>query len=171
LITKRIQYSGGSGLIPFTEAAIDRIYSRTGGFPREVLKLCDRLVKTSLEKNLDTIDQHLIEEHREIEVPKVRVQEPKVSFTPKPPSEDQFKGLPYKQRKIVELLSRKDWLTPTAIVDEIGYDRYKSKSHAIRSVNNILRRLKLDGFVQREARGKAFMYALTPKVKTLFVES
>ncbi len=29
----------------------------------------------------------------------------------------------------------------------------------------------LDGYVQRESRGKAFMYALTPKVKTLFVES
>lgn len=171
LIRKRIENVGGSGTIPFSEAAIDRIYSRTGGFPREVIKMCNRLVNTALEKELDIIDEKDIEEHREIELPKVRVDEPKVTFSPKPPSEEQFRGLPYKQGKIVEVLSRKDWLTPTAISEELGYEKYKSKNHAIRSVNNILRRLMLDGFVQREARGKAFMYALTPKVKTLFVES
>jgi len=171
LIQKRIESVGGKGIGPFTDAALEKIYERTGGFPREVLKLCDRLVNTALEKNLDVVDAKDIEEHREIELPKVRVEEPVVTFMPKPPSEEQFRSLPYKQRKILESLSKKDWLTPTAIVDEMDMKSYKSKGHAIRSANNILKRLMLDGYVQRESRGKAFMYALTPKVKTMFVQS
>jgi len=171
LIKKRIENVKGRGILPFTDDALDRIYKRTGGFPREVLKLCDRLVNSALEKNLDVITLKDIEEHKEIELPKVRLEEPVVTFMPKPPSGEQLRNLPYKQRKILELLSKKDWLTPTAIVEELEMKGYRSKGHAIRSVNNILRRLMLDGYVQREARGKAFMYALTPKVKTLFVQT
>jgi len=171
LIKKRIENVEGRGVSPFTDDALDRIYDKTGGFPREVLKLCDRLVNSALEKNLDVITLKNIEEHKEIELPKMRLEEPVVTFMPKPPSEEQLRNLPYKQKKILELLSKKDWLTPTAIVEELDMKGYRSKGHAIRSVNNILRRLMLDGYVQREARGKAFMYALTPKLKTLFVES
>ena len=171
LIKKRIESVGGKGILPFTEDAIGRIYEKTGGFPREVLKLCDRLVNSALEKNLDAITLKDIEEHKEIELPKVRLEEPVVTFIPKPPSDEQIRNLPHKQRKILELLAGKDWLTPTTIVEELEMKSYKSKGHAIRSVNNILRRLMLDGYVQREGRGKAFMYALTPKVKTLFVQN
>lgn len=171
LIQKRIESVGGNGVEPFTDAALEKIYERTGGFPREVLKLCDRLVNTALEKNLDVVDDKDIEEHKEMELPKVRVEEPVVTFMPKPPSEEQIRNLPYKQRKILEILSKKDWLTPTAIVEESDMKSYKSKGHAIRSINNILKRLMLDGYVQRESRGKAFMYALTPKVRTMFVQS
>lgn len=171
LIQKRIENVGGKGIEPFTDAALEKIYERTGGFPREVLKLCDRLVNTALEKDLDSIDAKVIEDHKEIELPKVRVDEPVVTFMPKPPSEEQIRNLPYKQRTILEILSKKDWLTPTAIVEELDMKSYKSKGHAIRSINNILKRLMLDGYVQRESRGKAFMYALTPKVRTMFVQS
>ena len=171
LIQKRIENAGGKGIEPFTDAALEIIYERTGGFPREVLKLCDRLINTAMEKNLDVIDAKDIGEHREIELPKVRVDEPVVTFTPKPPSEEQIRNLPYKQRVILELLSKKDWLTPTAIVEESDMKSYKSKGHAIRSINNILIRLMREGYVQRESRGTAFMYALTPKVRTMFVQS
>jgi len=171
LIKKRIEAAGGSGILPFTDAAIERIYERTGGFPREILKLCDRLVNSALERGLEVIGVKDIEEHKEIELPKVRLEEPVVTFMPKPPSEEQVRNLPYKQRKILELLSKKDWLTPTAIVEELDMKAYKTKGHAIRSINNILKRLMLEGYVQRESRGKAFMYALTPKVKTLFVQT
>jgi type II secretory pathway predicted ATPase ExeA len=171
LLQKRIEDIGGKGVEPFTDAALEKIYERTGGFPREVLKFCDRLVNSALEKGLDVIDAKDIEEHREIEMPKVRVEEPVVTFMPKPPTEEQFRTLPFKQRKILELLSKKDWLTPTAVVEELDMKSYKSKGHAIRSFNNILKRLMLDGYVQRESRGKAFMYALTPKVKTMFVQA
>jgi type II secretory pathway predicted ATPase ExeA len=172
LVQKRIESAGGQGIAPFTDAALEIIYERTGGFPREILKMCDRLVNTALEKNLDVVDSKDIEEqHREIELPKVRVEEPVVTFMPKPPSEEQIRNLPFKQRAILEILSKRDWLTPTAIVDESDMKTYKSKGHAIRSINNILKRLMLDGYVQRESRGKAFMYALTPKVRTMFVQS
>jgi type II secretory pathway predicted ATPase ExeA len=172
LIRKRIESVGGKGIHPFTNSAIEKIYERTGGFPREVLKLCDRLINTALEKGLDIIDSRTVEEHKEIKLPKVRLEEPVVTFMPKPPTEEQIRNLPYKQRKILELLAEKDWLTPTAIVDELDVaSNYKSKGHAIRSVNNILKRLMLEGYVQREARGKAFMYALTPKVKPFFVKA
>lgn len=171
LIKRRIESVGGKGILPFTEDSVGRIYDKTGGFPREILKLCDRLVNSALEKNLDAITLKDIEEHKEIELPKVRVEEPKVTFMPTPPSDEQIRNLPFKQRKILELLSKKDWLTPTTIVEDLEMKSYKSKGHAVRSVNNILRRLMLDGYVQREGRGKAFMYALTPKVKTMFVEN
>ncbi len=171
LIKKRIEDVGGEGIKPFTEGAIEKIHERTGGFPREVLKFSDRLVKSALEKNLDVINEKLIEEHKEIELPKVRLEEPVVTFMPKPPTDEKIRNLPFKQKIILELLSKKDWLTPRTIVEELELKNYKSKSHAIRSVNNILTRLMREGFVLREARGKAFMYALTPKLKTLFVES
>jgi type II secretory pathway predicted ATPase ExeA len=171
LIQKRIESVGGKGIEPFTDAALEMIYERTGGFPREVLKFCDRLINTAMEKNLDIIDAKDIDEHKEIELPKVRVDEPVVTFTPKPPSEEQIRSLPFKQRAILEMLSKRDWLTPTAIVEESDMKSYKSKGHAIRSINNILIRLMREGYVQRESRGKAFMYALTPKVRTMFVQS
>jgi type II secretory pathway predicted ATPase ExeA len=179
LIRKRIESVGGTGTSPFTENALERIQFRTGGFPREVLKLCDRLVHRAIEQGRDNIEASDIEIHREIETPKVRVEEPVVAFTPKPPSESKIEGLPYKQKRILlpykqkrilEILSDTDWLTPTAISEKLDSKSYKSKGHAIRSINNILHRMMIDGFVQREARGKAFMYSLTPKVRTLVVK-
>jgi type II secretory pathway predicted ATPase ExeA len=171
LIRKRIESVGGKGIEPFTEVALDRIYERTGGFPREVLKFCDRLINSALEKNMNVIDERLIDEHRELELPKVRLEEPSVTFMPKPPTDEQIRNLPLKQKVILDLLYKKDWLTPTAIVEDLDPKNYKSKGHAIRSTNNILKRLMLDGYVQREERGKAFMYALTPKVRTMYVQS
>lgn len=171
LIKKRVEDVGGKGVLPFTSEAVKKIYERTGGFPREVLKFCDRLVGSALEKDLEKISVRDIEEHKEIELPKVRLEEPVITFMPKPPTEEQFRSLPYKQKMILELLSKKDWLTPRGIVDGADMKGYKSKGHAIRSVNNILKRLMLEGYVQRESRGKAFMYALTPKIKTLFVQT
>ena len=170
LIKKRIEAVGGSETVPFTDSAIDKIFNQTGGFPREVLKMCDRLIKTASEKELNVIEVSDIEEHKEIPQSNVRLEQPVVTFSPKPASKQQIDDLPYKQRKILEILSKEDWLTPTAISERMESKTYKSKGHAIRSVNNILHRLMLDGFVQREARGKAFMYALTPRIKTLFVE-
>ncbi|HIK02825.1 TPA: BlaI/MecI/CopY family transcriptional regulator, partial [archaeon] len=72
-------------------------------------------------------------------------------------------------RQILEALSKADWQAPTEIVEKLDASKYATKEHAIRSINNILVRLMREGFVQREARGKAFIYALTPKVRTIFV--
>jgi len=170
LIRKRIEEAGGTDIRPFTDSAVEIIYSRTGGFPREVLKMCDRLVHEAVEKNWETIEAANIEEYREVPQPKVRLEEAVVTFSPKPPTQDKIDTLPFKQRQILETLEKTDWLTPTAIVEQMGVEGYASKSHAIRSVNNILHRLNQDGFVVRESRGKAFMYSLTPNIRTMFVQ-
>jgi len=178
LIRKRIAAAGGSGTVPFMESALEEIHRKTGGFPREIIKMCDRMLKTAAEKNLESIEARNVEEFKEF----VRLEEPapsepsyaneppSVTFNPRPPTDQQIQNLPSKQKRILEVLSRTDWLTPTAIVGFLEVEKYSSKDHAIRSVNNILHRLMLDGFVQRESRGKAFMYALTPKVRTLMVQ-
>ena len=169
LIQKRVEAAGGTGIAPFSDSAVDAIYSKTGGFPREVLKLCDKLANDAVEKGFDVIEAANIETYREFDQ-NVRVDEQTVTFTPKPPSDEQFRNLPYKQKKILESLAKQDWLTPGAIVDAVEMKSYKSKGHAVRSVNNILHRLMLEGYIQRESRGKAFMYALSPKIKPFFVE-
>ena len=168
LIKKRIEAVGGSGITPFTSGAVDKIFMKTGGFPREILKQCDKLIH---KVDKDQIDAEDVDELREFSQSNVRVDEPVVHFSPKPPSKEQLTNLPYKQRKIIELLSGENWLTPGSLVEKLEFKSYKTRGHAIRSVNNILHRLMKDGFIQREARGKAFMYSLTPKVKTLFVEN
>jgi type II secretory pathway predicted ATPase ExeA len=170
LIKKRVESVGGNGTVPFTDSAVDRIFEKTGGFPREVLKMCDRLIHTAMDKDLNVIEVSDIEDHREVPQSNVRVETPVVTFSPKPPSKQQIDELPYKQKKILEILSQDNWLTPTAISEKLDNKNYQSKGHAIRAMNNILHRLMIEGFVQREARGKAFMYALTPRIKTLYVE-
>lgn len=167
LLRKRIEAAGGSGTTPFTDAAIGAIYQRTGGFPREVLKLADKLVHDAIEKGQESIDAQNLADYREFE-PAPVLEEPVVAFAPKPPTESQVANLPRKQRQLLELLAKTDWLTPTALAEQAS-GSYASKGHAIRSINNILHRLMLEGYVQRESKGKAFMYALTPKVRTLFV--
>jgi type II secretory pathway predicted ATPase ExeA len=167
LIAKRIAAAGGTGITPFTDTAISAIYQRTGGFPREVLKLADKLVSDAIEKGQDSVDAQNLEDYREFE-PAPVLEEPVVSFAPKPPTDNQIANLPRKQRQLLEILAKTDWLTPTALADQAS-GSYASRGHAIRSINNILHRLMLEGYVQRESKGKAFMYALTPKVRTLFV--
>ncbi|MBI4015325.1 MAG: AAA family ATPase [Candidatus Aenigmarchaeota archaeon] len=171
LIQKRIEAAGGTGIKPFTDSAVDIIYQRTGGFPREVMKFCDKLVYDAVEKNYDIIEAKNIDEYREVPEVEEKLDQPVVVFSPKPPSESDIKNLPYRQRQILESLTKQDWLTPTAIVDGIDLEGYASKQHAVRSLNNILLRLMREGYVQREARGKAFMYALTPKVRTMLVQN
>ncbi len=160
LIKKRIESEGGSGTNPFTEEAVIEIYKKTGGFPREILKLCDRLVNEAIENGKNSIDKNNIGEYREIkEEPVTAVQQPVNNLS----------DLPSKQRKLIDAISQKTWLTPADLSGMLG-DEYKTREHAIRSINNILKRLMDEGLVQRESRGKAFIYSLTPKAKTMMVE-
>jgi type II secretory pathway predicted ATPase ExeA/ribosomal protein L40E len=56
MVMKRIQNCGGTGIRPFTQKALERMYDITMGHPRKVLKVCDHLVKDAIEKNVDKID-------------------------------------------------------------------------------------------------------------------
>lgn len=160
LIEKRIENSGGEGIEPFTENCVKEIYKKTGGFPREVLKVCDKLINRALEKGETKIDGlgALEEDEEESEESKSR-------------GRDILKDLPYKQREIIKILSGEDELFPSEIAEELGTESYKSKQHAVRSVNNILRRLLDDGLVERKRRGKGYIYSLNIKTKNLLVKS
>ncbi len=118
------------------------------------------------ESEAEQIDEHFIRSVSEFREEEEKI---KVAFEPKPRTE--IKDLPAKQRRILEVLSKSTWLTPTQIVEKMGTEGYKSQHHAIRSINNILKRLMLEGYVQRESRGKAFVYSLTPRARAYFVES
>ena len=157
LISKRIENVGGDGLKPFTPEATDRIFEITGGFPREIIKTCDKLVKTAAEKNITSIDRNFIDEVL------------KISEIPKPV--ELRISLSRKQRNILQLLNENPNLTPSEIVEHLGIGGYKSKNNAIRSINNILRRLIRDDLVERKKFGNSYVYNISGKAKTLFAEA
>ncbi len=158
LIEKRIEDAGGEGLGPFTEDCVKQIYEKTGGFPREILKICDRLINWALENDVKEIDSLEELEEGESEQREER-------------SKDFLKDLPYKQREIVKILSEEDELFPSDIAERLGTESYKTKQHAVRSVNNILRRLLKEGITERTKRGKGYVYFLDTKTKNLLVDT
>ncbi len=158
LVRKRIEDVGGKGIEPFTLEALEMIYRMTGGFPREVLKLCNQLVNEAIRRNTYVIDGSFFVSSEENE-----------SSTTNPVEE--LEGLTEKQREVVELLARKGAMTPAEIIEQIDMSSYKTKMHALRAMNNLLRRLENGGFVMRRKRGRTYVYDLTPKIKNIFVES
>lgn len=158
LVKKRIERVGGKGYDPFTEDIIEDIYERTGGFPREVLKICDKLVTNAMKENLEKIDDLSPINQKD------KREEERISA-------DFLEELPYKQREIIKILSKEERLLPSGVAEEIGYDNYKTKQHAVRSVNNILRRLMKGDYVTREKKGKGYVYSLSTKIRNLLVES
>ena len=153
MMKRRIEYVGGDDIKPFTSDAIDFIYEKTMGFPREVLRMCGDILFEAYKKGITTIDASLFKEKK---------REERVSM-------DIIKGLPLKQREILEILNKHRELTPTDMVGYLNKDSYKSFDNAIRSVNNILRRLMADNFVERKKVGKAYKYSTTNRIKTMMV--
>lgn len=155
LIKKRIDYVSkeNKGKNPFTEDALKAIYEETGGFPREVIRLCSQAVHKAIEMNLDNIDSSLI-----------RKKEEDLYF------DFSLSRMPKKQREVLEAI-RNNKNTPTEILDAIDLSSYKSKYHALRSVNNILQRLMKEGYVERRKQGKTYYYTLSSKVRTMLVNA
>lgn len=159
LIRKRIENNGGRDFGPFTEECVKEIYEKTGGFPREILKICDELINWALEndvKEIETVENLEGQEVEEREGPTGR---------------DFIQDLPYKQREIVKILAEGDELFPSEIAERLGTESYKTKQHAVRSINNILRRLLDEDLVKRKRSGKGYIYSLDVKAKNLLVES
>ncbi|MDI6825921.1 MAG: AAA family ATPase [Candidatus Aenigmarchaeota archaeon] len=157
LIIKRIENFGGEGLKPFTTDAVDKIYEITGGFPREIIKVCDELVKEAVKRNMFTINRHFIDQVLKTpevsEITELRVQ------------------LSDKQREMLELLNRNPNLTPGEIAERLDTSGYKDRNNAVRSINNILMRLMKDEMVRRKKLGNSYVYSLTGKSKSIFVEA
>jgi Holliday junction resolvasome RuvABC ATP-dependent DNA helicase subunit len=157
LIQRRIEKVGGDGIKPFTRDAITKIYEITGGFPREVVKICDELVRNAAKNNISTINASFIEKtFAGLKISEI--EEIKISLTSK-------------QNEILEILNKKPNLSPTEIVNLIDVEAYKSKSHAIRSINNILRRLMEEDLLNRKKVGSKYVYSLSGKSKTIFTEA
>jgi len=161
LIKRRIEHVGGEDIKPFTSETVEIIYEKTGGFPREVIRMCNDLVNKALEDNISTVDMNFMKD---------------AEFgthisSPRRTSLGSLKSLPSKQRNIIEILWKYGELTPTEIVDKMDMDDYKSKDNAIRSINNILKRLVKDGTIIRKKRGKSYQYVLSEKIRTLMVHA
>lgn len=155
LIKKRIISVGGKGT-EFSEEVIDLVYEHSGGFPREILRICDMLVNNAIAEGRKGITTDLMK----IEKPS---KEKTISL-------DMLQTFTPMQRQVLDMLSRHK-MSPGEIADKMELDKYRSRQHAVRSVNNILKRLMQDGLLEREKTEKAFIYKIAPKLKTLFVKA
>lgn len=154
MIKKRIQRAGGTG-DEFSEDIIDFIHMKTGGFPREILRLCDEFVNNAIMQEKEELTAGLV---GAAEAPTTTISMGILDeFTPM-------------QKEIVEILSQKS-LSPGQIANSLNLEKYKSRQHAVRSVNNILKMLLARGHVERKQSEKTFVYALTPKIKSLIVRA
>lgn len=157
LIFRRIENVNGDTLKPFSAGSVDRIYEITGGFPREIIKICDKLIKEAASKNITTISTNFIDQ----------VVQPASDSRPV----ELQATLSKKQKQILKLLNENPNLTPSSIVGHLDASSYKNKDNAIRSVNNILKRLLRDELIQRKRLGNAYVYNLSLKSKTIFTEA
>ncbi len=156
LIERRIQYVGGKGN-EFPQEVVDFVFARSGGFPREVLRLCDEFINQAIIKGSEKISLDLFGDVKEEKIEEQVYLNVLEKMTPM-------------QREIIEVLAQKP-LSPGQIANSLNIEKYKSRQHAVRSVNNILKFLLKQGFVERKQFEKTFVYSLTPKIKTLMVKT
>jgi type II secretory pathway predicted ATPase ExeA len=156
MIKRRIESYGGEDIRPFTYNTIDFIFNQTGGFPREILRVCDELVQKAMNRNITTIDLDFL---KESDVSSARM------------SLDILNTMPQRQKSILETLSKHGNMTPTEVIDNMDLSEYKDRDNAVRSVNNLLRRLMEEKFVERKRIGKTYKYSVSSAVKTLMVEA
>lgn len=157
LVRKRIESAGGHNLDPFTYDTINEIYKRTGGFPREVIKLCNHLVHQAIERNSEIIDLSYFKDKEEIDTI-IDAKEILSSLTDK-------------QAEIVEIISKSNGVTPGELVERMDISDYKSKVHALRAVNNILKRLESADLVSRQRRGRSYKYDVSVKLKSVLIDA
>lgn len=164
LVRKRIEQVGGSSIEPFTQAALLKIYEETGGFPREVLRVCNDCIITAAEEDKSIIDEDdvatILDESSDetnSEDSDIDAEEEDDTADTSAEEADDVKLTP-KQQSVYEAVQAVGEATSGEVVDELGSEDYKSRSHAIRSINNILRRLVEQGVVERERRGRNYLY-------------
>lgn len=155
LITKRVKSVGGTGN-EFSPGVIESIYMYTGGFPREIIRLCDELVNNAILSGRTQIE-----------------------FTPGKREDRRAEARPVTatildkmtpmQKEILEMLSKRP-MTPGQVANAIDLTKYKSRQHAVRSVNNVVKALQEDGYLERRKEDKAYVYSLAARISTLFVK-
>ena len=147
LIRRRMESAGAKSLGPFKDLVKD-IYAYTGGIPREIIRMCDRILNNAWKTGTFSV-----EENRK--APVIERSYFRISLTSR-------------QREVVEILMKAD-MSPPEIVSNLDLSGYKSKQHAVRAVNNILQQLMSLGYVDRIRSGKSYIYSLTPKIRNVLV--
>lgn len=69
-------------------------------------------------------------------------------------------NLTAKQERVMEILEDEGESTSGEVADVMGTDEYTSRNHAVRSINNILKRLMENDLVERERDGRSYAYRL-----------
>jgi general secretion pathway protein A len=154
LIEKRLLSAGGRG-DEFSSDVVETIYSYTGGFPREIIRVCDELVNNAILSGRTSI---IFDLHEKREIAQTR-----------PVTTSIIDKMTPMQREILEMLSKRA-MTPGQIANAIDLTKYKTRQHAVRSVNNIVKALQEDGYLERRREDKAFVYSLAPRISTLLVK-
>jgi len=69
-------------------------------------------------------------------------------------------NLTAKQERVMEILEVEGESTSGEVADVMGTEEYTSRNHAVRSINNILKRLMENDLVERERDGRSYAYRL-----------
>lgn len=165
LVRRRIEHVGGSSIEPFTQSALLEIYDATDGFPREILRLCNDCVITAATRDKSIIDEDDVQDVIDESSDEANSEEDE---GPDPESDDEVEDeddegpdidmLTPKQRSVYEAVNELGEATSGDVVDHLGPEDYKSRSHAIRSINNILRRLMEEDVIDRKRQGRNYIY-------------
>jgi type II secretory pathway predicted ATPase ExeA len=156
MIKKRIESVGGTGTEPFAPETIAAIYNRTGGFPRETIRLCNELVNKAAIESKFIITPDMVEERKNEEKSEITL--------------SSLENMTPMQKLVIDFIARTP-SSPGSIANSSDLAKYKSRQHAVRSINNILKRMLSDGIVERTRKDKAFIYQISPKFRTLVVKS
>lgn len=189
LVKKRISSVGGRNIEPFTLDAINRLYRSTGGFPREVIKLCNSIIHKAIENGSSIIDCEYfgfeaqpISSSGDAETcagakKSISANSSAAAASAAKPQQKQqsyndvISALTDKQLEILNIISKDGYSTPSQAITKINAAEYKSGAHALRAMNNILRRLERDGVIARERKGRTYKYFITPQYKSRFVNT
>lgn len=158
LIRKRIEEVGGSSTEPFTQAALLQVYEATDGFPRDVLRVCSDCVVTAADEGKTIIDEDDV--RAVVDGADESSSEANTEAGGGQEREPALRRLTEKQAAVYGAVEENPQATSGEIVDQVGVEEYKSRSHAIRSVNNMLRRLMDQDLVTRERRGRNYLYSV-----------
>ncbi len=154
LIRKRVSWvSGKNDLYPFNEEILNYIYNKTRGFPRDVIVLCNKLIDDAVKRDsLELRPLEELEEESKDDILKI------------------ISSLPKKQKIILDIIANNEPTSTSEIIEHMDLSKYPSKTHAIRAVNNILKKLCDNNLVERYQVGKTYKYKLTTPTKTVYIK-
>ena len=154
LVKKRIQHVGGTGE-EFSGDVIDYIYERSGGFPRDIIRMGNEIIDVGVKHGKTVITGDLLQQ------PAQQMQEQQTPSMA-------LGVLTNMQKEVVEMLIRS--MTPGDIANALDLAKYKSRQHAVRSVNNVLKQLMDMKIVERAKTDKSFLYQLAPNIKNHMIK-